>query len=121
MALTALCFMDDARLALEELLRVTRKRFVVGLLNRRSLLYRQKGQDGGSGAYRGARWHTAREIRALVDGLPVDNLKIRSAVFLAGGGSIARGVERLVPHRLPLGAFIVVAGDVQKAKPDLFE
>jgi SAM-dependent methyltransferase len=120
-SVTALCFLEDARLALQEILRITRKRFAVGLLNRRSLLYLQKGRDGGSGAYRGARWHTAREIRALFDGLPAGNLKIRSAVFVAGGGSIARAVERLVPNRLPLGAFIVIAGDVQKAKPDLSE
>ena len=118
-SVTALCFMEDARLALQEILRVTRKRFAVGLLNRRSSLYLQKGRDGGSGAYRGARWHTAREIHALLDGLPVGNLKMRSSVFLSGGGSIARTVERLVPHRLPLGAFIAIAGDVQKAKRDL--
>lgn len=117
-SVAALCFMEDARLALQEILRITRKRFAVGLLNRRSLLYLQKGQDGGSEAYRGARWHTAGEICALFDGLPAGNLKIRSAVFLAGGGSIARGVEHLVPDRLPLGAFIAIAGDVQKAKPD---
>lgn len=117
-SVTALCFVDDARQAVRELLRVTRKRFAIGLLNRHSLLYLQKGRDSGAGAYRGAHWHTAREIRALFDGLPAANLKVRSAVFLAGGGPIARRAERLIPHRVPLGAFIVITGDVQTASPD---
>jgi hypothetical protein len=51
--------------------------------------------------------------RTQRDGLPATNLKVRSAVFLAGAGPIARGVERLIPRRLPLGAFIVIAGDAR--------
>ena len=120
-SVTALCFVKETRLALQELLRVTRKRFAVGLLNRRSLLYLRKGRYGGSGAYRGARWHTAQEIHALFDGLSAVNLKVRSAVFLPGGGPIARGAESLIPHRFLLGALIVIAGDVQKARPDRTE
>jgi SAM-dependent methyltransferase len=112
-SVTALCFVDDAKRALREILRVTRKRFAIGLLNRHSLLYLQKGRAGGSGAYRGAHWHTTQEIRALFDGLPAANLKVQSAVFLASGGPIARGIERLISHRLLLGAFVVVAGDVR--------
>jgi SAM-dependent methyltransferase len=117
-SVTALCFVDDARRAVREILRVTRKRFAIGLLNRHSLLYLQKGRAGGSGAYRGAHWHTTQEIRALFDGLPAANLKVRSAVFLADGGPIARGIERLISHRLSLGAFAVVAGDVRGQKQD---
>jgi len=112
-SVTALCFVDDARRAVREILRVTRKRFAIGLLNRHSLLYLQKGRAGGFGAYRGAHWHTTQEIRALFDGLPAVNLKVRSAVFLASGGPIARGIERLISHRLLLGAFVVVAADVK--------
>ena len=112
-SVTALCFVEDARRAVVEILRVTRRRFGIGLLNRHSLLYFQKGRAGGSGAYRGAHWHTTREIRALFDGLPAANLKVRSGVFLAGGSPIARAIERLIPHRLSLGAFVVVAGDVR--------
>ena len=111
-SVTALCFVDDARRAVGEIMRVTRKRFVIGLLNRYSLLYLQKGRKGGSGAYRGAHWHTAPEIRTLFDELPPANLAVRYAVFLPGAGPIARRVEGLIPSRLPLGAFIVVAGNV---------
>ena len=112
-SVAALCFIEDPRPALQQILRVTRKRFAIGLLNRQSLLYRQKGLAGGSGSYRGAHWHTAPELRALFDGLPASSLTLACAVFVPGGGSIARGIERLIPHRLPLGAFIVVAGGVR--------
>jgi SAM-dependent methyltransferase len=112
-SVTALCFVDNARRALQEILRVTRKRFAIGLLNRHSLLFLRKGLSGGSGAYRGAHWHTAREIRALFAGLPAANLTLRSAVFLPEGGQFARRVESLIPDRLRLGAFIVAAGDAR--------
>jgi SAM-dependent methyltransferase len=111
-SVTALCFIEAARRALLQILRVTRKRFAIGLLNRHSLLYLQKGRHGGSGAYRGARWHTRGEIEALFDGLPVANLRLETAVLLPGDGPLAHGIERLLSHRLPLGAFIVAAGDV---------
>jgi SAM-dependent methyltransferase len=111
-SVTALCFVGDTQRAVRQMLRVTRKRFAIGLLNRRSLLYLQKGRVGGLGAYRGAHWHTAREIRALFKGLPAGNLTLRSAVFLPDGGALARWVEPLIPYRLRLGAFIVAAGDV---------
>jgi SAM-dependent methyltransferase len=112
-SVTALCFVRDARRALQEMLRVTRKHFAVGLLNRHSLLYLRKGVAGGSGGYRGAHWHTAREIRALLDGLQAANLTLRSAVFLPDGGPFARRVETVIPNLLRLGAFIVATGSVK--------
>src|SRR3990167_3958443 len=59
-AITSLCFIDDWPRAIGEIVRVTRSRFVLGLLNRRSLLWRRKGRDGGTGGYAGAHWHTRR-------------------------------------------------------------
>ena len=111
-SVTALCFVDDTKRAVREILRVTRKRFAIGLLNRRSLLYLQKGPGKESGAYQGTHWHTAREIRALFDGLPAASLTVSSAVFLPAGGRFARRVEPLISNGLSLGAFIVAAGDV---------
>ena len=107
-SIAALCFIDDERTALAEIVRVTRRRFAVGWLNRASLLYRQKA---GRGAYAGARWHTAAEVRALFDGLPVRRLTIRSAVFLPGGGAAAQVLEPLLPGRLPYGALLIAAGE----------
>lgn len=111
-SVAALCFIPDERQAVREMLRVTRKRFAIGLLHRRSLLWRKKGRDGGTGAYAGARWHTAAEARALFGGLPVADLQLRSAVVLPSGGIVARMVERLWPRRWLCGAFLCVSGEV---------
>ena len=107
-SIAALCFIDDERTPLAEIVRVTRRRFAVGWLNRACLLYRQKA---GHGAYAGARWHTAAEVRALFDGLPVRHLTIHSAVFLPGGGAAAQVLEPLLPGRLPYGALLIAAGE----------
>lgn len=111
-SVAALCFAADERRALAEIVRVARRRFAVGWLNRASLLYRQKaGRGAGLGAYSGATWHTAAEIRALFTGLPVRNLSVTSAVLLPGGNAAARLLERVWPRRLPFGALLVVAGE----------
>jgi ubiquinone/menaquinone biosynthesis C-methylase UbiE len=109
-AITALCFIQDQQRALQEILRVARKRFALGLLNRNSMLYGQKGRDGGTGAYRGAHWHTLGEVHELLRGLAVRDAHIRTAVFVPSAGTVARILERLAPNLLPWGAFIAVAG-----------
>lgn len=111
-SVAALCFVENERQALAEILRVTRRRFAVAWLNRASLLYCQKGRDGGAGGYRGAHWHTADEIRDLFAGLPVQGFTLSSAIFLPGGGIIARALEPLSPGWLPLGSLLVAAGKV---------
>ena len=95
-------------------MRVTRRRLVLGLLNRHSLLYLQKGRGGGTGAYRGAHWHTAAEVRALFAPMPVRDLRLESAIFLPGDGLIARRAEEVLPQRLPLGAFLLAVGEVAR-------
>jgi hypothetical protein len=112
-SVTALCFIREESQALAEMLRVTRRRFAIGLLNRWSLLYLRKGWRGGRGAYRGAHWHTPREARALFAGAAVGDLALATAVFLPGGTAVARLLETRLPDELPLGAFLVVAGRVQ--------
>ena len=109
-SVAALCFVDDWRGALAEIARVARHRFAVGLLNRRSLLWRDKGRNGRQGAYRGARWHGAGELREALASLPVGETAIRSAVFVPSGSGFARAAELLLPGRLPWGGFIAVAG-----------
>jgi SAM-dependent methyltransferase len=108
-SVTALCFAEGQREAVREMLRVTRRRIALGLLNRGSLLYRAKA---GAGAYRGAHWHTPDEVRALFAGLPVRDLELRSAVLLPDGGAFARAAEKLLPQRWLRGALLAVAGDV---------
>ncbi len=110
-SVTALCFITDWPRAIGEIVRVCRKRFVLGLLNRHSLLWRQKGRDGGVGAYRGAHWHTAQEVRHVLDALAVDRVGTRSAVFLPSGSGAARLVERCLPTASPFGSFLLFTGD----------
>lgn len=111
MSIAALCFVDDARRAVAEAVRVARRRFALGWLNRASLLYWQKGRHGGSGAYRGARWHTAGEVRDMFAGLPVKNLTLRSAIFLPSGTGFAIRLERSVPTVLPWGGLLLASGE----------
>jgi len=111
LSIAALCFIDDERQAVTECVRVARRRFAIGWLNRHSRLYRQKGLGGGSGAYRGARWHSAREVRTLFSGLPVGNLELRSAIFLPSGMYCARGLEQVVPDGLPWGGLLLASGE----------
>jgi SAM-dependent methyltransferase len=110
-SVTNLCFIDEQRQALQEMLRVSRRRVVLGLLNRNGLLYRQVGRHGGVGGYRGAHWHTSAEVRTLFGGLPVRNLDLRVAIFLPGGSRVARLFECAAPSSLLLGDFLAVAAD----------
>lgn len=112
LSVAALCFTEDWHRAVREIVRVTRKHFfIIGLLNRHSLLWLEKGRQGGSGAYRGARWLSPGEWRGSVKGLPVANVRLRSAVFLPSGSSTARIVERVLPSIVPWGGFMVLAGE----------
>ena len=112
-SVTALCFMHDARRALNEMLRVARRRVALGLLNRNSLLWLSKGRDGGRGAYRGAHWHTRREVEHLFAGQPARNLTLRTAIMLSGGGRLSRWAEPHLERVAPCcGAFLAAAADV---------
>jgi SAM-dependent methyltransferase len=111
-ATTSLCFIREQEQALAEMVRVTRRRIVLGLLNRHSLLYWQKGRHGGRGAYQGARWHTAREARVLLVHATLKNITVRSAIYLPSGGVAAKCIESAVPQSLLLGGFLLAMGDI---------
>jgi len=110
-SVAALCFIEDWRQALHEMARVARRRLVVGLLNRHSLLWRQKGREGGMGGYRGAHWHSVGEIREALAALPLTNIQISTGLFLPGASPLARACERCLPNRLPWGSFLIAAAD----------
>ena len=112
LSVTALCFIPGWTSALAEIVRVTRKRFAIGLLNRTSLLWHDKGRHGGEGAYRGAHWHTAKELRLALNRMPVKNIRCRTAIFIPSASRIAIMTERALPNRLPFGGFLLVTGDV---------
>lgn len=116
-SVTALCFIREEQQALREMLRVARRRVVLGLLNRHSLLYLDKGRSGGRGAYHGARWHTPIEALRLFDGLPVRHAGLGTAIVMPGGKPWNRRLEPLLRRWFPgCGAFIAVAADML---PDL--
>ncbi|MBI3574933.1 MAG: class I SAM-dependent methyltransferase [Gammaproteobacteria bacterium] len=105
-AVTSMCFIADPERALREMWRVARRAVLLGLLNRRSLLYRQKR---GRGAYRGARWDTSAEVRRWMLALePAPQITVRSAILMPGGGAFARAAEAVLPGVLPWGAFLAV-------------
>lgn len=109
-SMAALCFTADWRRAVAEVVRVARQRFVIGLLNRHSLLWLDKGRHGGRGAYRGALWLSPAAFHKGFSGLPVANLCLQSAVYFPSGRWPARLMEQLIPGGLPLGGFMVVSG-----------
>lgn len=94
-----------------EIVRVAKRSFVIGWLNRTSLLYRVKGRHGGSGAYQGARWHTADEVLALFSGLAVCNLTMRSAIFLPSGTRWAKLLEQGLPNTMLWGGLLILRGE----------
>jgi SAM-dependent methyltransferase len=107
-SIAALCFVPDEHRALGEMARVCRRGVALGLLNRRSLLYLQKGRYGGRGAYQGARWHTPAQARALLGMLPMSVRRVRTAISLPSGSALARRLEPAL-STLPFGGFIAAA------------
>lgn len=109
-SVTALCFVEDEAQAMREIVRVARRRFALGLLNRDSLLHRAKGR--AAGGYAGARWQRGAALAALLGSLPVRDLRLATAIFVPGGGVLARTLERIVPANWPWGGFIALTGSV---------
>lgn len=111
-SVAALCFVADEAMAMKEILRVARRRFALGLLNRDSLLHRAKGRR--TGGYAGARWHSGRTVAALLRDLPVRDVRVTTAIFLPDGGVLAQALECMAADSLPWGGFIAVTGSVEQ-------
>jgi SAM-dependent methyltransferase len=106
-AVTSLCFVPDPGQALREMMRVARHKIVLGLLNHRSLLYRQKS---GRGSYAGARWDRAETIQRWLSEIdPLAKIEVRTAIFCSDGSVLARAIEWCVPTRWPWGAFLAIS------------
>ena len=106
-AITSLCFVSEPEKALAEMLRVSRKGVMLGLLNRHSLLFYQKRDSVG---YQGARWDTVFEIKQWCQKLkPEVEIMTKSAVWIPSAGIIARLVEPLLPKMFPYGSFIAAS------------
>lgn len=106
-AVTSLCFVTDPTRVLAAMWRVCRRGLVLGLLNRHSLLYVRKR---GRGGYRGARWDTAVDVRRWCRWLqPPPRLQMASAIWLPGGGWLARAIEPRLPAHWLGGGFLAAA------------
>jgi SAM-dependent methyltransferase len=104
-AVTSLCFVADETRALAEMARVARRRIVLGLLHRPSLLYLRKH---GRGAHAGARWHARDDVERLAAGIPgVRKMEMETLLFWPGGPRLGRALESL-PGLRYFGGFMAV-------------
>ncbi|MBF0180597.1 MAG: class I SAM-dependent methyltransferase [Magnetococcales bacterium] len=110
-AVTSLCFVTPPAHALEEMLRVARRTVLLGLLNRRSLLYLRKA---GRKGYIGVRWDDLSSVREwLMQIAPIHRSKwclvtTETAIHAGSGAPAARWLERILPARWPYGSFMAV-------------
>ena len=105
-AITSLCFVAEPEKAISEMLRVSRRGVMLGLLNRHSLLHKQKKD---SASYQGARWGTVSEIKQWCYKIkPEVKIMIKSAVLIPSAGILARTIETLLPDYFPYASFLAV-------------
>lgn len=105
-AITSLCFVAEPEKAISEMLRVSRHGVILGLLNRHSVLHKQKKH---SVSYQGARWDTVSEIKQWYCNInPNMKIVIKSAVLIPSAGIIARTLETLLPDYFPYASFLAV-------------
>ena len=109
-AITSLCFVNEPQQALLEMWRVSKKGIVLGLLNRHSLLYRQKS---GKGSYQGARWDSVNSITQWISQLKPEPsaVEFKSVFFLPGLGEISKKIEPFFNNNLQFGGFLAVSID----------
>ena len=110
-SITAMCFLQDQVTFLREMARVAKRCVAVGLLNRHSLLWRREGRSGGQGGYRGAHWHSKREVSSLFAQAGLPGVRVRTGLHVPSGSRAARVAETILPGWWPWGGFLVVIGD----------
>ncbi len=105
-AVTSLCFIQNPQQSLQEMVRVSKKGIILGLLNRFSLLYLLKRNSPG---YKGARWDTPASIYQWCDesNLNVD-ITIRTAIWCPLDFQACKLLESVVPDKFNYGSFIAV-------------
>ncbi|MFV1996740.1 MAG: class I SAM-dependent methyltransferase [Acidiferrobacterales bacterium] len=106
-AITSLCFIEQFEKAIDEMWRVSRKAIVLGLLNRNSLLFKQKDNHG---SYIGARWDRIGDVSKILSCLKPGTAGVShgTAIFLPWTGCIARTIETVMPGKALWGGFLSV-------------
>jgi SAM-dependent methyltransferase len=118
LAVTVLCFVDDAPRAAGEMARVLCPggRLVIGELGRWSLWAAKRRVSGwlGSPVWRSARFRTARDLKRLMTGAGLDVTSVRGAVYyppFGGAAALLARWDSWIRERTTAGAaFLVVAG-----------
>lgn len=111
LSITALCFTPDWKRAIAEAVRVAEKRIAIGLLNRNSLLWWKKGRKPGS-AFDGAEWITPAELMEVANALPLEDIRISTAIYLPSGSGLAQTTERILKNRLGFGSFLLLSARI---------
>jgi SAM-dependent methyltransferase len=119
LAVTVLCFVDDAARGVREMARVLRPggRLVIGELGRWNLwaVRRRVGGWLGSRVWRSATFRTARALKGLMKGAGLDVTAVRGAIYYPPYASIAALLAHCDPwigKRTTAGAaFLVVVGE----------
>jgi len=118
LAVTVLCFVSDADLAVREMARVLVPggRLVLADLGKRSLWAAERRARGwlGSSSWRAARFRTARETRRLVEKAGLSVERARGSIYYPPSGTLARWMAWLDPVLGEIttegAAFVCVAG-----------
>lgn len=110
MSVAALCFVPDWPRAVAEVVRVSRQRFAIGLLNSTSWLHLRKASRRSADRYAGAHWHTGAELAAAMRKVQVADWAVSYGVFMPCGGVWARTLERGLPVSVPFGSFVLLSG-----------
>ncbi len=111
LSITALCFTPDWKSAIAEAVRVAKKRIAIGLLNRNSLLWWQKGRKQGT-AFDGADWISPDELMQVARSLPLEDIRISTAIYFPSGSAFAQASERILENRLKCGSFLLLTATV---------
>jgi ubiquinone/menaquinone biosynthesis C-methylase UbiE len=118
-AVTVLCFMDDAARAVGEMARVLRPggRLLIGELGRWSLWAARRRVSGwlGSHTWRSATFRTVRALKVLVTGTGLSVTAVRGAIYyppFTPMASMLAHYDAWIGERMTAGAaFLVIVGE----------